>query len=266
MNDKRTAFRTYRSLALLAVLAAVLAPARASAHCDTMSGPVITAAQQALETDDVDLVLVWVQPGDEAPIREEFEKAVAARRGGGAGAEEADRRFFEVLVRIHREGEGAAYSGIKPAGAESSPAVAEADRALVTGDARPLQDLVADAVRAGLARTFGEALERRDYDRTDVAAGRAYVGKYVAFLHFAEGLYDTATTTGPHHGHAREGDGSDPDGHAGHGEAGSGDGHAVHSGHLAHLPWILVAVFGLAVVGETSWVVLRRRVNRRSQS
>ena len=37
-----------------------LAPGAAGAHCDTMSGPVIMAARQALDTGNVDLVLIWV--------------------------------------------------------------------------------------------------------------------------------------------------------------------------------------------------------------
>ena len=35
------------------------------AHCDTMDGPIIKGAQQALETGNVDLVLMWIQKKDE---------------------------------------------------------------------------------------------------------------------------------------------------------------------------------------------------------
>src|SRR5512135_1399244 len=99
-----------------AVVAAVLlvAPSRASAHCDTMSGPVVSAARQALETGNVNLVLVWVQPKDDGAIREEFEKARAGRQAGEQARAAAETRFLEALVNIHRAGEGAPYTGIKP--------------------------------------------------------------------------------------------------------------------------------------------------------
>ena len=38
-----------------------LTPARALAHCDGLDGPVVKAAQRALETGRVALVLIWVQ-------------------------------------------------------------------------------------------------------------------------------------------------------------------------------------------------------------
>ena len=35
-----------------------------SAHCDGMDGPVVKAAQKALETNNVNLVLIWVRKSD----------------------------------------------------------------------------------------------------------------------------------------------------------------------------------------------------------
>ena len=67
--------------ALLVAVAALVtfAPRTASAHRDTMFGPVV-AAREALNTGNINLVLIWVQPNDEAAIRVEFDKARAARR------------------------------------------------------------------------------------------------------------------------------------------------------------------------------------------
>ncbi|MFH1017064.1 MAG: DUF6448 family protein [Pseudomonadota bacterium] len=171
----------------------------ARAHCDTMSGPVVMAARQALKTGNVNLVLVWVQPADENAIREEFNKARAARKAGGAAKDTADQRFFEALVRIHRTGEGAPFTGIKPAGTDVGPAVPAADRTLETGSAEALQKLVGSAVETGIQRHFQEALERRRYDPNDVAAGRAFVKAYIEYTHFVEKIYGAATSaTGPH--------------------------------------------------------------------
>ena len=54
--------KIFTSLTVLAILCTVapLGPNNLYAHCDGMDGPVVTAAKQALETGDVNLVLIWV--------------------------------------------------------------------------------------------------------------------------------------------------------------------------------------------------------------
>jgi hypothetical protein len=47
----------------------VLTPARALAHCDGQDGPVVKAAQRALETRNPALAIMWVQPNDEREIQ-----------------------------------------------------------------------------------------------------------------------------------------------------------------------------------------------------
>ena len=39
-----------------------------------MDGPVVKAAQRALETGDVNLVLIWVHKQDEGSIQDVFQK------------------------------------------------------------------------------------------------------------------------------------------------------------------------------------------------
>ena len=56
-----------------------LTPARALAHCDGLDGPVVKAAQRALETRNPALVLIWVQEQDEPEIRKAFEQTLAVR-------------------------------------------------------------------------------------------------------------------------------------------------------------------------------------------
>jgi hypothetical protein len=111
----------------------LLAPNRALGHCDGMDGPVVKAAQKALETGNVNLVLIWVQEADEPEVRKAFAQTMAVRKLGPEAKELADRYFFETLVRMHRAREGAAYTGLKPAGRDLGPAIPAADRALEDG-------------------------------------------------------------------------------------------------------------------------------------
>ena len=202
------------TLAGVVLLAAMLAsPPRAIAHCDTLDGPVVRDARAALEARDVTPVLKWVEAEKEVEVREAFRRSLAVRVLSPEARTLADRFFFETLVRVHREGEGAPYTGLKPAGTEVDPAIAASDRALETGAIDPLVTMIAGRAEQGLRERFARAAEAKAHAGESVEKGRAYVAAYVAFMHYAERLLQAATTDA---------------GHAGHDEAAA---HAVPEGH-----------------------------------
>lgn len=179
-------------------------PFAAAAHCDGMDGPVVKAAQKALENGDVNLVLIWVREKDEAEIRDAFDRTLQVRKLGPEAKALADRYFFETLVRVHRAGEGAPYTGLKPAGRDLGPAVPLADEVIENGNIDDLVALITDEVRAGLMERFEHVKAARDYSPENVNAGREFVEAYVAFIHYAERAYEAA-----HHaaeGHFPEGE------------------------------------------------------------
>ena len=168
-----------------------LTPARALAHCDGLDGPVVKAAQRALETRNPAFVLIWVQERDEPEIRKAFEQTLAVRALSSQARELADRFFFETLVRLHRAGEGAPFTGLKPAGRDLGPAIPAADEAVRAGSVEPVRHLLTVAIQERLRQRFGEVMATKMFERDDVAAGRAYVKAYVEFIHFVELLYDS---------------------------------------------------------------------------
>jgi hypothetical protein len=167
----------------------------AAAHCDTLDGPVVAAARKALDTGNVNLVLVWVQKKDDADIRKQFEKTVAVRKAGGQAKELADMYFFETLVRIHRAGEGAGYTGLKSGPVE--PPIAAADKSLESGKLQEVAKLVSARMEQGLHRTFEDVMKKKKYNPNDVAAGRAFASAYVEYTHYVERLYNAAETLAP---------------------------------------------------------------------
>ena len=192
-----------RCLVSVTVLVMVtLLPRNADAHCDTLDGPVVKAAIAALEKRDVALALIWVQPDAEAEVRDAFTRTLAVRGLGGEAKSLADRYFFETLVRVHRAGEGAPFTGLKPAGAQPVPAIAAADRAIDDGGIKPLASLLTMELTAALHRHFAEVAEARNYDPRDLAAGRRFVKTYVEYIHFVERLHEAIETTP--HGHFTE--------------------------------------------------------------
>ncbi|GEJ58479.1 DUF6448 family protein [Anaeromyxobacter diazotrophicus] len=194
-------------------LAAVLAtPALARAHCDTLDGPVVITARTALETGKLAPVLAWVRAQDEAELRAAFQKAQAARKAGPAAREVADTWFFETVVRVHRAGEGAPFTGLHPAGRDLGPAIPAADQALRTGDLAPVEKLLAGELHEGLQHRFARVRSQKAPGE-DVAAGRAWVAAYVPFVHYVEGVHAAATAAGAEHGEGGEGEVAETGGH-----------------------------------------------------
>lgn len=163
---------------------------RAFAHCDTMGGPLIKDAKVALEKKDVTPVLKWVKKEKEPEVRAAFETALAERSKGPETQKKTDMKFFEILVRIHREGEGTSFTGIKSADA-IEPIEAEADKALESGSAADLISEMSRHLAAGVKERFDRVLAKKKHKDDSVEAGREYVEAYVEYLHHVEGIHKT---------------------------------------------------------------------------
>jgi len=173
------------------------APGGSDAHCDTLDGPVVTTAKAALEKGEVTPVLKWVRTEDEKDIRELFEKTMTVRKQGNEARELADAYFFETLVRIHRAGEGAPYTGLKAAGTVE-PSVAAADKALESGSVDSLVSMINDAAAKGIRERFERTKEAKKHADHGVEYGRKFVEAYVDFTHYVERLHTDAEKSAVH--------------------------------------------------------------------
>lgn len=194
----RTRVQTALGRLLGAGVLVLLPTATAFAHCDTLDGPVVADAREALGRGDVAPVLKWVRPADEVEIRAVFAQVVAVRSASPAARELADRHFFETLVRVHRAGEGAPYTGLKPAGTPVDPAVRLADTAIAAGSPEALEKALVAHLREGLAERWRRLAAARPHASESADSGRAWVAAYVDFVHYAERLHVALTSGGAH--------------------------------------------------------------------
>lgn len=178
----------------------LLVPATALAHCDTMNGPVVMAAKKAFATGNVNLVLVWVQKKDEREIRDAFNKAIAVRKQSQSARELADMYFFETLVRIHRAGEGVAYTGLKSGADAVEPGIELADKAIEQGSAREVVGQLSEAMHKNVDALFAGVNGKKQYKQDDVEAGREFVSSYVKFIHYVERLHQSTQAPTDAHG------------------------------------------------------------------
>ncbi|MFI6657152.1 DUF6448 family protein [Streptomyces sp. NPDC050523] len=161
-------------------------------HCDSLDGPVVTAARLALEGRGVDHVLPYVPEEGEAEVREAFGCAAEARTLGPAARDVADRFFFETVVRVHRAGEGAPFTGLKPAGLDTGPVIPAAERALETGSPDELTGLLCEIVREQVHERHGHAMALQKHAADGVPAARAHVQAGLGLQVWAHHLYRQA--------------------------------------------------------------------------
>lgn len=188
---KRIAVTSMLGIALLA-----FPGARALAHCDSSSGPVIPEAMAALEKADVTPILKWVDQDSEAEIRAAFEQAQLVRAKGPESRQLADKYFLETLVRLHRAGEGAPYTGITDAPVD--PIIAMADRALADGSADDMIGRINRHMAQAIEEKFQRVSAAREHKDDSVEAGREFVAAYVSYMHYVEGVHDAILAAGGH--------------------------------------------------------------------
>jgi hypothetical protein len=169
-------------------------------HCDSLDGPVVTAARRALDAGEVDVVLPFVHLEGEREVRDAYDLAVKARALGPEAREVADRWFFETAVRVHRAGEGAPFTGLKPAGLDVGVVIPAAERALECGSAEELLSLLCGTLRTEVEGRLAHAMALGAHAGEGVAEARAHVAAMLDLQVWAHRLH--RSMVGGAHAHA----------------------------------------------------------------
>jgi hypothetical protein len=193
--------------ALLVAGAAVLLPAQpALAHCDNVNGPVVAAAREALAKNDVKLALPYIKADYEAELTTAFGEAREAMKQGGKAAELAEHWFAETTVRLHRQGEGAGYTGLKY-DTDFGPALHAAEEAVTTGDLHHVLEVLDAALAAELEAKYAAIVETREAaaKKGTVEANREAVEAVLIFETYVDTIAKAISAN--HHAEAGAGHG-----------------------------------------------------------
>ena len=173
----------------------------ASAHCDSYDGPVIKDAEKALEANNVNLVLKWVSKEQEKEIIPLFQKTYELRNRDKEVYEIVKKHFFETLVRLHRETEGAPYTGLKPAGT-TKPIIKMTDKALDENSVDDFLQKLNNHIDNVVREKFNKVSELNKVKDNSVEKGREFVAAYVDYTHTVEAIHDIIEHgKGSHEGH-----------------------------------------------------------------
>jgi hypothetical protein len=169
---------------------------------------VVKAAMKALDSGDVKAVLPFVPKEGETEVTETFEKVLGARAQSPEAKEVADKHFFETVVRIHRAGEGAPFTGLKPAGLGHGPVVPVAEKAIETESPEDLVKLLTDTVQGQIRERFEHVMHlKRESSGKSVNEKREYVEAMLGLEVYSHKLYECAHSEphgegAHHHDHA----------------------------------------------------------------
>ena len=173
----------------------------ASAHCDSYDGPVIKDAEMALETNNVNLILKWVTKEQEKEITTLFQKIYELRNGDKEVYEIVEKHFFETLVRLHRETEGAPYTGLKPAGT-TKQIIQMTDKALKENNVDDFLLKLNNHIDKVVREKYKKVSELNKVKDDSVEKGRKFVAAYVDYTHTVEAIHDIIEHGGgTHAGH-----------------------------------------------------------------
>jgi hypothetical protein len=170
------------------------------AHCDSYDGPTINDATKALETNNVNLVLKWVTPEQESEIIALFHKTYSLRNGDKEIYEIVEKHFFETLVRLHREAEGASFTGLKPAGT-TKMIVQLSDKALENNNIDDLLDKLNTHIGKVIKDKYERVVALEKVKNDSPQKGREYVEAYVDYTHTIEAIHGITEQGGGHPAH-----------------------------------------------------------------
>lgn len=154
-----------------------------------MDGPVVTAAELALEMENVNYVLPYIKKEYETELKEAFDRTVTVRELSGDAAEVADYWFFETAVRLYMLGIGQPYVGIKQSGLNRGHIILKAHEAIEKQDKAALENFLLDSLREAIETRFEITISKKEYDINDTEAARDYIDSMLDFVQFSNEVY-----------------------------------------------------------------------------
>lgn len=174
-------------------------PQNAFAHCDSYDGPVVKDALKALDINDSALVMKWIDTKHEKEIKDLFAETMKYKSGDKEIYSLLEKHFLETLVKVHREGEGEPYTGLKPAGT-TKQIIQLTDSALAEQDFEGFLVKYNGHVNEILTEKYEKVAQLDKVKNESVQKGRDFVAAYVDYTHTIEMMHDILIHTGGAHG------------------------------------------------------------------
>ena len=198
-KNRKSSFRPILSMVIVSLFM-IFSSLSASAHCDSYDGPTIKDAMKALETNNVNLVLKWINAEQEKEIIPLFNKTYALKSGDREVYAIVEKYFLETLVRLHRETEGAPFTGLKAAGT-TEKIVQLSDQAIADKDIDSLLGRLNNHIGNAIRTKYDKVAALDKVKNDSPAKGREFVEAYVDYTHTLEAIHGIIEQGGGHAAH-----------------------------------------------------------------
>lgn len=146
------------------------------------NGPVMRAAKMALETGNVDYILIWVPEESANTLKNLLEKTCCERTTRRKARNHSVEWYMQTINRLHSEYFRPHDLNISTKTAEERRTILQVEKACETGNFDEIATVMQVTSDEEIRRRFNEVLDKSDYDVDNIAAGRAYVSAFTDFI------------------------------------------------------------------------------------
>jgi hypothetical protein len=148
---------------------------------DEMQEPVENAAKMALETGNVNYILIWLPEESENTIKNLLEKTCCKHSSRMNMQNQAYDWYFATVNRFFNTGRPRDDLTIQFRGIAEKPLVLKVDKAVENGNFEEIRDIIPFTHEADAKQRFQHVMNMRNYPVNNIAAGRAYVSAFFDF-------------------------------------------------------------------------------------
>ena len=154
---------------------------------DDMQGPVVKAAKMALETGNVNYILIWLPEESENTLKNLLEKTCCTRSSRMNVQNQAYDWYFETVNRIYLSSRSPDYYTTQSRGL-AGKLFLKIDRAIESGNFEEIRDIIPGTHAADVKQRFQHVMDTRNFSVNDITAGRAYVSAFFDFTRHVHNL------------------------------------------------------------------------------
>lgn len=155
---------------------------------DEMPGPVLKAAKIALETGNVNYILIWVPENYENTVKNLLEKTCCKRSSVLNTQKQAYDWYYETVNRLFSASRACDYLTYQSKAFAENPLVLKVYKAIESGNFEKIRDEIPVSYEADAQQRFLHVMNLRDYPVNNIAAGRSYVSAFFDFNRYVHDL------------------------------------------------------------------------------
>lgn len=157
-------------------------------HHNQLNAQVIKAAKMALDSGNVNYILIWVPEESENKLKNLLEKTCCESSTRDNIQNRAVDWYFKTVNRLHYASGWTSCPGMKSESIDENPIVLKVERAIETGNINEIFGVIPDTPTGDVRRRFCDVMNKKNYNVNNIAAGRDYVSSFIDLIVYLHNL------------------------------------------------------------------------------